>query len=98
MLSSSILPTLHVYVMRMDASFIYQLQSLWKSRPEESSADQVFKRTLLVAPQLSVSLILGTAFMVEHVKSLLPRERLMVLSSGVSVPLVDGTRRSTSAV
>jgi hypothetical protein len=36
--------------------------------------------------------------MEEHVKSLLPRERLMVLSSGVSVPLVDDTRRSTSAV
>jgi hypothetical protein len=36
--------------------------------------------------------------MEEHVKSLLPRERLMVLSSGVSVPLVDDTRLSTSAV
>jgi hypothetical protein len=55
-----------------------------------SIADQVFKRTLLVAPQLSVSLILGTAFMEEHVKSLLSRERLMVLSSGVSAPLVRG--------
>jgi hypothetical protein len=65
---------------------------------EVSIADQVFKRTLLVAPQLSVSLILGTAFMKEHVKSLLPRERLMVLISGVSVSLVDDTRRSTSAV
>jgi hypothetical protein len=43
-------------------------------------------------------LILGTAFMEVHVKSLLPRERLMVLSCGVSVPLVDDTRRSTSAV
>jgi hypothetical protein len=65
---------------------------------EVSIADQVFKRTLLVAPQLSVSFILGTAFMEEHVKSLLPRERLTVLSSGVSVPLVDDTRRSTSSV
>jgi hypothetical protein len=65
---------------------------------EVSIADQVFKSTLFVAPQLSVSLILGTAFMEEHVQSLLPRERLMVLSSGVSVPLVDDTRRSTSAV
>jgi hypothetical protein len=65
---------------------------------EVSIADQVFKRTLLVAPQLSESLVLGTAFMEEHVKSLLPRERLMILSSGVSVPLVDDTRRSTSAV
>jgi hypothetical protein len=36
--------------------------------------------------------------MEEHVKYLLPREILMILSSGVSVPLVDGTRRSTSAV
>jgi hypothetical protein len=63
-----------------------------------SIADQVFKRILLVAPQLSVSLILGTAFMEEHVKSLLPREILMVLSSGVPVLLVDDTRRSTSAV
>jgi hypothetical protein len=34
----------------------------------------------------------------EHVKYLLPREKLMVLFSGVSVPLVDDTRRSTSAV
>jgi hypothetical protein len=32
------------------------------------------------------------------VQSLLPRERLMVLFSGVSVPLVDDTRRSTSAI
>jgi hypothetical protein len=63
-----------------------------------SIADQVFKRTLLVAQQLSVSLMLGTAFMEEHVQSLLPRERLMVLSSGVSVPLVDDTRCYTSAV
>jgi hypothetical protein len=30
---------------------------------EVSIADQVFKRTFLVAPQLSVSLIRGTAFM-----------------------------------
>jgi hypothetical protein len=36
--------------------------------------------------------------MEEHVQSLLPRERPMVLSSGVSVSLVDDTRRSTSAV
>jgi hypothetical protein len=36
--------------------------------------------------------------MQEHVKSLLHRERHMVLSSGESVPLVDDTRRSTSAV
>jgi hypothetical protein len=43
-------------------------------------------------------LILGTAFMEEHAQSLLPRERLMALSSGVPVPLVDDTRRSTSAV
>jgi hypothetical protein len=43
-------------------------------------------------------LITGTAFMEENVQSLLPRERLMVLSNGVSVPLVDDTRRSTSAV
>jgi hypothetical protein len=35
-----------------------------------------------------VSLILGTAFIDEHVQSLLPRERLMVLSSDVSIPLV----------
>jgi hypothetical protein len=65
---------------------------------EVSIADQVFKRTLFVAPKLSVSLILGTAFMEEHVQSLLPPKRLMVLSSGVSVPLVGDTRRSTSAV
>jgi hypothetical protein len=31
-LSSSMLPTPRVYVMRMDASLIYQLQSLWKCR------------------------------------------------------------------
>jgi hypothetical protein len=61
-------------------------------------ADQVVKRTLLVAPQLSVSLILGTAFMEEHVQSLLPRERLVVLSSGLLVPPVDGTRCSNSVV
>jgi hypothetical protein len=36
--------------------------------------------------------------MEEHVQSLQPRERHMVLSSGVSVPLVDDTRRSTSTV
>jgi hypothetical protein len=36
--------------------------------------------------------------MEEHVQSLLPRERLMVLSSGVSVPLMNDTRRYTSAV
>jgi hypothetical protein len=65
---------------------------------ELSIANQVFKRTLFVAPQLSVSLILGTEFMEEHVKSLLPRKRLIDLFSGVSVPLVDDTRRSTSAV
>jgi hypothetical protein len=65
---------------------------------EVSIADQDFKRTLFVAPQLSVSLMLGTAFMEEHVKSHLPRERLMVLSSGMSVLLVDYTRHSTSAV
>jgi hypothetical protein len=65
---------------------------------EASIADQVFKRTLFVASQLSVSLILDTAFMEEHVQSLLPREILIVLSSGVSVPLVDYTLRSTSAV
>jgi hypothetical protein len=65
---------------------------------EVSIADQVFKRTMLGAQQRSVSLILGTAFMEEHVKSLLPSEILMVLSSGVSVPLVNDTRRSTSAV
>jgi hypothetical protein len=65
---------------------------------EVSIADQVFKRTLFVAPQFSVSLILGTAFINERVKSLLPRGRLMVLSIGVSVPLVDDTRRSTYAV
>jgi hypothetical protein len=65
---------------------------------EVSIADQVFKRTLFVAPQLSVSLILGTAFIEEHVQSLRPRERLMLLSSGVSVLLVDDTRRPTSAV
>jgi hypothetical protein len=50
---------------------------------EVSIADQVFKRTLFVAPQLSVSLILGTAFIEEHVKSLVPRERLIGLSCGV---------------
>jgi hypothetical protein len=61
-----------------------------------SNADQVFKITLLVVPQLSVSLIFGTVFMEEHVKSPLPHERLMVLSSGVSVSLVDDTCRSTS--
>jgi hypothetical protein len=65
---------------------------------EVSIADQVFNRTLSVPPQLSVSLILGTAFMEEHVKSLLPREILLVLSSGLSVPLVDDTRRSTPVV
>jgi hypothetical protein len=36
--------------------------------------------------------------MKEHVKAFLPRERLMVLSSGFSVPLVDDSRRSTFAV
>jgi hypothetical protein len=36
--------------------------------------------------------------MEEHVQSLLPLERLMVLSSGMSVPLVDDTLRSISAV
>jgi hypothetical protein len=65
---------------------------------EVSIADQVFKRKPFVAPQLSVSLILGTAFMEGHAQSLLPRERLMILSTGVSVSLVDDTRRSTSAV
>jgi hypothetical protein len=65
---------------------------------EVSIADQVSRRTQFVAPQLSVSLILGAAFMEEHVQSLLPRERPMVLSSGVSVSLVDHTRRSASAV
>jgi hypothetical protein len=64
---------------------------------EGSIADQVFKRTLLISPQLSMSLILGTAFMEEHVKSHLPRKRLMIISSSVSIPLVDDTRRSTSA-
>jgi hypothetical protein len=44
-----------------------------------------------------VSLILGTSFVEGHVQSLMPRKRLMVLSSGVSIPLVDNTRRSTSA-
>jgi hypothetical protein len=63
-----------------------------------SIAGQVFKRILFVAPQLSVSLILGTAFMKEHVQSLLSRAWLMILSSGVSVPLLDDTRRSSSAV
>jgi hypothetical protein len=65
---------------------------------EESIADQVFKRTLFVAQQLSVLLILGAEFTEEHLKSLLPRERLMVLSSDQSVLLVDDARRSTSVV
>jgi hypothetical protein len=65
---------------------------------EVSIADQVFKITLFVAPKLSKTLILGTTFMEEHVKSLLSLKILTVLSSGVSIPLVDDTRRSTSAV
>jgi hypothetical protein len=52
---------------------------------EVSIADQVFKITLFVAPQVSVSLILGPAFMTEHVQSLLPLERLVVLSIDVSL-------------
>jgi hypothetical protein len=80
MLSNSMLLTFRVYVMQTDISSLYQLESLCKCR----LLSQVFKRTLFVAPQISVSLILGTAFMEEHVQPLLPRERLMVLSSGVS--------------
>jgi hypothetical protein len=36
--------------------------------------------------------------MEEQVQSILPHERLMVLSSGLSVPLVDDTRQFTSSV